>query len=565
MTDTLTGAEALIRMLQLHGVRHVFGLCGDTSLPYYDALARLDHGITHILTRDERSAAYMADGYARVTGRPGVCEGPSGGGATYLLPGLVEANESSVPVLGFTSDVPVASRGRYPLTELDQQSLYRPLTKWNGTVQRADQMPHLVRSAFRAMTTGRPGAAHLCLPFDVLKQPLPSTELWAQAGHDTWPAQRSGPDPQDVERAAERLVAARAPVLVCGGGVVNAGACDELATLAGLLNAPVCTTVSGRGSLADSHPLHVGVVGANGGVPATKAVLARADVVLFIGCRIGSTTTEHWQTPSRQATILHIDVDPMTIGANYRTEVGLVGDAKLALQALAAAVAQRAGRRPSDALDGRAVAAQARTEKFALLDRLAAEPARPIRPEVVVQALNRLLPPGAIVVADPGTPCPYLSAYFQQPQAGRHFITNRAHGALGYAMSAAFGAAIGRPDATVVAVMGDGSFNFTCGELETIVRCGVPLKMVVFGNAVYGWIKASQKASYGQRYYGVDFRPGDHACVAEAFGVRAWRVEDPQQVAATLQAALRHDGPALVDVVSQPLQDSAVPVSTWMG
>lgn len=565
MTDTLTGAEALIRMLQLHGVRHVFGLCGDTSLPYYDALARLDHGITHILTRDERSAAYMADGYARVTGRPGVCEGPSGGGATYLLPGLVEANESSVPVLGFTSDVPVASRGRYPLTELDQQSLYRPLTKWNGTVQRADQMPHLVRSAFRAMTTGRPGAAHLCLPFDVLKQPLPAAELWTQPGHDTWPALRSGPDPQDVERAADRLVAARAPVLVCGGGVVNAGACDELATLAGLLNAPVCTTVSGRGSLADSHPLHVGVVGANGGVPATQAVLARADVVLFIGCRIGSTTTEHWQTPSRQATILHIDVDPMTIGANYRTEVGLVGDAKLALQALGDAVAQRAGRRPADAQDGRAVAAQARAEKFVLLDRLAAEPARPIRPEVVVQALNRLLPPGAIVVADPGTPCPYLSAYFQQPQAGRHFITNRAHGALGYAMSAGFGAAIGRPDATVVAVMGDGSFGFTCGELETIVRCGVPLKMVVFSNAVYGWIKASQKASYGQRYYGVDFRPGDHARVAEAFGVRAWRVEDPQQVAATLQAALRHDGPALVDVVSQPLQDSAVPVSTWMG
>jgi acetolactate synthase-1/2/3 large subunit len=184
---------------------------------------------------------------------------------------------------------------------------------------------------------------------------------------------------------------------------------------------------------------------------------------------------------------------------------------------------------------------------------------------VVVRALNRLLPPRAIVVADPGTPCPYLSAYFQQPQAGRHFITNRAHGALGYAMSAAFGAAIGRPDATVVALMGDGSFGFTCGELETMVRCGVPLKMIVFSNAVYGWIKASQKASYGQRYYGVDFRPGDHARVAEAFGVKAWRVEDPAQVDATLKAALQHDGPALVDVVSQPLQDSAVPVSTWMG
>lgn len=564
-TSTLTGAEALVRMLQLHGVQHVFGLCGDTSLPYYDALARLDHGITHILTRDERSAAYMADGYARVTGRPGVCEGPSGGGATYLLPGLVEANESSVPVLGITSDVPVTSRGKYPLTELDQQSLYRPLTKWNGTVQRADQLPHGVRSAFRAMTTGRPGAAHLCLPFDVLKQPVPEAELWAQPGHDRWPALRSAPDAGDVARAADVLVAARAPVLVCGGGVVNAGACDELAALAEALGAPVCTTVSGRGSVADTHPLHVGVVGANGGVPATKAVLAQADVVLFIGCRIGSTTTEHWQTPSRQVTVLHIDADPMTIGANYRTAVGLVGDAKLALQALGAAVAQRAGRRPAGAVDGAALAAQARAGKAAGFDALAASPERPIRPEVVVQALNRLLPAGGIVVADPGTPCPYLSAYFHQPQAGRHFITNRAHGALGYAMSAGFGAAVGRPDATVVAVMGDGSFGFTCGELETIARCGVPLKMIVFGNAVYGWIKASQKASYGQRYYGVDFRPGDHARVAEAFGVKAWRVQDPQQVAATIKAALMHDGPALVDVVSQPLQDSAVPVSTWMG
>ena len=565
MTTSITGAQALVSLLQLHGVRHLFGLCGDTSLPYYDALAQPGHGITHILTRDERSAAYMADGYARTSGRVGVCEGPSGGGATYLLPGLVEANESSIPVLGFTSDVPVTSRGKYPLTELDQQSLYRPLTKWNGTAQRADQLPHLVRSAFRAMTSGRPGAAHLCLPFDVLRQPVPAAELWAQPGHETFPALRSTPDPQDVDRAADRLVAARAPVFVCGGGVVNAGACDALAALAEALNAPVCTTVSGRGSLADTHPLHVGVVGANGGVPATKAVLDAADLVLFIGCRIGSTTTEHWQTPSRQVPIVHIDVDPMTIGANYRTAVGLVGDARLALQALGAAVNERLAHRPTGAADGRAIAARARAEKFAAFKALAASADCPIKPERVVHSLNRLLPARAIVVADPGTPCPYLAAYFQQPQSGRHFITNRAHGALGYSMAAGFGAAIARPDATVVSVMGDGSFGFTCGELETVVRCGVPLKMIVFSNAVYGWIKASQKASYGQRYFGVDFRPGDHARVAEAFGVKAWRVEDPAEVEATLHAALHHDGPALVDVVSQPLQDSAVPVSGWMG
>src|SRR5690606_4645015 len=153
----INGAEAFVRMLQLNGVKHIFGLCGDTSLPFYDALARLDHGMDHILTRDERSAGYMADAYARVTGKVGVCEGPSGGGATYLLPALVEANESSVAVLGITSDVSVVSRGKYPLTELDQQSLYAPLTKWNTTIDLASQIPGAVRSAFRAMTTGKPG------------------------------------------------------------------------------------------------------------------------------------------------------------------------------------------------------------------------------------------------------------------------------------------------------------------------------------------------------------------------------------------------------------------------
>ena len=561
----MNGADALVRMLQLNGVKHIFGLCGDTSLPFYDALARLDHGIDHVLTRDERSAAYMADAYARVTGKPGVCEGPSGGGATYLLPGLVEANESAVPVLGITSDVNVGSRGKFPLTELDQQAMYKPLTKWNTTIDRVDQIPHAVRSAFRAMVTGRPGATHICLPYDVQKHEIDPAEVWAQPGHDRFPAYRFAPDPSDVERAADKLVAARCPVLVCGGGVTLSGASAELAALAEQLDAPVCTTVSGNGSLATQHPLNAGVIGTNGGVEATRKVIAQADLVLFIGARAGSTTTEHWKMPGREVAILHLDIDPMTPATNYRTDVALVGDARLGLAALGAAVRERSARRPADAADGRAIVARARAEKQAFFAGLAASTERPIRPERVVDALNRLLPANAIVVADPGTPCPYFAAYFDAPQAGRHFITNRAQGALGFAMSAGVGASFGRPDAMVVSVMGDGSFGFTCGELETIVRRGVPLKMVVFSNAVYGWIKASQKAGYQERYFSVDFNRTDHARVAEAFGVKAWSVEDPAQLEAALKAALAHDGPALVDVVSQPLQDTAVPVSQWMG
>ena len=565
-TTPMNGADAMVRMLQHNGVKHIFGLCGDTSLPFYDSMARLDHGIDHILTRDERSAGYMADGYARVTGKVGVCEGPSGGGATYLLPGLVEANESSIAVLGITTDVSVGARGKFPLTELDQQAMYKPLTKWNTTIDRVDQIPHAMRSAFRAMTTGRPGAAHICLPYDLQKHELPNPQdVWAQPGHDHFPATRSAPDPATIDDAAARLVAAKAPVLICGGGVVISGASKALEALATRLNAPVCLTVSGQGSLADTHPLNAGVVGTNGGVPATRAVVAQADLVLFIGCRAGSTTTEHGQMPGRGVTILHIDVDAMTIGTNYRTDVAMVGDARLALEALDAAVQKIIAKRPAEVSDGRALAARARLEKLEFFNPLAQSSEMPIRPERVLATLNKLLPKRAIAVADPGTPCPYFSAYFDAPQEGRHFITNRAHGALGYSMSAAFGAQVGAPDSMVISAMGDGSFGFTCGELETIVRRNVPLKMIVFSNSVYGWIKASQKTGYGERYFSVDFNRTNHARVAEAFGVKAWTVQDPSDLESSLKAALAHDGPALIDIFSQPLQDTAVPVSQWMG
>jgi acetolactate synthase-1/2/3 large subunit len=189
----------------------------------------------------------------------------------------------------------------------------------------------------------------------------------------------------------------------------------------------------------------------------------------------------------------------------------------------------------------------------------------PILPERIVHSLNKLLPKDAIVCPDPGTPCPYFSAYFQSDLSGRHFITNRAHGALGFAMSAAIGAAVGKPQSKCVAVMGDGSFGFTVGELETITRYKLPILMIVISNSVYGWIKASQKSGYDKRYYSVDFNRTNHAKVAEAYGVRSWSVDDPQKLEAVLKAAIECGEPALVDIISQPLQDAAAPVSQWMG
>ncbi|MGZ5091007.1 MAG: thiamine pyrophosphate-binding protein [Burkholderiales bacterium] len=563
--DQFNGAEAAVRMLQLNGVRHIFGLCGDTSLPFYDALYRMEHGMTHVLTRDERSAAYMADGYARVSGKVGVCEGPSGGGATYLLPGLVEANESSIPVLGITSDVPVLSRGRYPLTELDQDTLYRPLTKWNMVCDRAEQIPQAIRSAFRQMTTGRPGAAHIGLPYDVLKQHVDASDLWAQSGHDHYPAWRYVADPAAIAAAAEAILKARRPVFICGGGVMIAGAMEVLGRVATLLDAPVCTTVSGKGSLAETHPLCAGVVGANGGVIATREVVQQADLVIFIGCRAGSTTTEHWKNPSRDIPIVHIDIDPSVISANYKTAHALVGDARLVLEGLLAHLQEQQGKRVKTEFDGKAVVARARKVKYEAFQKLANGISRPIRPERVLAQLHRVLPRDAIVVADPGTPCPYVSGYYEMLEAGRHFITNRAHGALGYSMSAAMGAWFAQPQKKCVSLMGDGSFGFSVGELETVVRHKVPLLMIVFSNATYGWIKASQKASYGQRYFSVDFNRTDHALIAQGYGVRSWKVEDPEQLGSVLQQAAEHNGPALVDVIAQSLEEAAAPVLQWMG
>lgn len=560
-TNELTGAQAMVRMLQAHDVSHMFGLCGDTTLPFYDALAQMDHSITHILTRDERHAAYMADGYARVTGKPGVCEGPSGGGATYILPGIVEANESSIPVLAITSDIATSSRGKYPLTELDQVALFRPLTKWNDSLDDAQRLPAMVRNAFRAMTTGTPGAAHLALPFNTQRATVDPSEIWADPTHRSFPAQRTAADPAAIEAAIDAMVAAKKGVLICGGGPVIAGAEKELHELATLFDMPVATTVSGQGSIAETDPLAVGVVGSNGGAPSTRSVVDEADLVVFVGCRAGSVTTERWRSPKKNATIIHIDSDAEVIGANYNTEVSIVADARLALRAMVEATKAR---RKLPGFSGQARAAKAWEAKLFHFEKLAHSTETPIRPERVVATLQKLLDDDAIIVADPGTPCPYFSAHYRWPKVGRHFITNRAHGALGYALAASMGAHVGRPSAKTVAVMGDGSFGFCCGEFETICRHNMPITSIVFSNATFGWIKAGQDSGFGKRYYNVDFDRTDHAAVASAFGIKSWRVEDPSQLETVLKEALAHDGPTLVDIISQPLHEAAAPVSEWV-
>lgn len=561
--NTMSGAEAFVRMLQYHEVETIFGLCGDTSLPFYDALYRLDHGMQHILTRDERSASYMADCYARISGKVGVCEGPSGGGATYILPGVVEANESSSPVLAVTTDIGVGGRGKYALTELDQKALFAPLTKWNTVLDTANQIPGAMRRAFREMTTGSAGATHIGLPFDVQKAQVDTELVWADGRFGHYPSAPTGADGQPVGEAAEMLMAAKRPLIICGGGPVNARAFEEVRAVAEAVGAPVATSISGKGVIAETDPLAIGVVGSNGGCTAGREAVDEADVILMIGCRAGSVTTERWRHPAPHAVkMIHIDTDPGTLDNNYPTAVSLLGDAKAVLRQLLEHL-------PEAADEGRKAQAEAsarrvREGRFAEFRALSQSDEAPIRPERLIRHMQELLPKDAIVVADPGTPCPYISAYYELQEPGRRFITNRAHGALGYAMPAVLGAHMAAPDTKCVAVCGDGSFGFNAGELETFVRYKVPVTIIVVSNAVFGWIKAGQKSGFGERYFSVDFGATDHAAVAQAFGLKAWRVTDPNDLKGALKAAFEDGGPTLVDVVSQPLHEANAPVTEWI-
>jgi acetolactate synthase-1/2/3 large subunit len=445
------------------------------------------------------------------------------------------------------------------LTELDQRALMKPLTKWNAVLDRSADIPRTFRKAFEAMTSGRPGAAHIALPFDVQNGSVERGDVWADPTFGSFPSRRVAPDAAMVELASRLLRKAKNPLFICGGGVVLSGAEAELMALAEALGAPVATTISGKGSIDEQSVQSVGVVGSNGGTPETRAVVDAADVVIFVGCRAGSVTTERWRHPAAgKARIIHIDVDPAVPGTNYQVDVPLIGDARLCLAAL------------NDSLEGVRregsfqFVEQQKRAKFEKFNVLARSDEAPIKPERVVLELSNQLDPDAVLVADPGTPCPYFSAYYVVRGTGRRYFSNRAHGALGYAAAASMGAHVARPQVKTVAVMGDGSFGMCVGELETAVRLKLPITFVVISNAVYGWIKAGQKSGFGQRYFSVDFGVTDHAKVAEAFGVKSWRVTQPGELSSVLKKALSSGEPTLVDIVCQPLHEARAPVSEWV-
>ena len=564
----MNGAQALVEMLKAYGVRHIFGVPGDTSMPFYDALHAARGEIDHVMARDERSAGFMADAYARLTGRPGVCEGPSGGGATYIVPGIAEANGSSIPVICFTTDVPLADEDRGTLTAIDQQGLTAAATKWNTTVKRAANLPDTVRRAFRVATSGRPGAVHVVLPEDILHEEIGAPPLHAESACTVFPSYRTRAGTDETRRLYDALAGAARPAIVAGGGTVIAGAWEELAELATLLNVPVGTSINGKGAIAEDHPWSIGVIGGNGGRPHANAILGEADTILYVGSRVNSLITLGGTNPAPGGgqTILQIDADPRQLGNNLPADVALCGDAKLVLADLLALARAERGAFPAPPPKSRWTRQELASRAAPWWDEFeskARSDAWPLKPQRIFAALDRILPQRSVIVADPGTMTPFTAGAFEVRRPGRSIVIPRAHGGLGYAIPAVVGAKLARPDETVVCLCGDGSFGMSGTELETIARLRLPVTLIHFNNGTYGWIKMLQHLYFDDRFFGVDFGALDYAKIAEGFGLRGVRIDSADQLEDAIGEAVRGLGPTFIDVRTESELTEVPPVEAW--
>lgn len=558
-----TGADILVRSLIVNGVQEVFGVPGDTGVVFYDALYR-SPGLRHILARDERHAAFMADCYARVTGRPGVVEVSSGGGCTYVVGGLGEAFAASVPLVVIASDIQASSRGTGALTEINQVALFSAVTKAQFLVESAAEVAQSVTAAFDIACAGRPGPVVLIIPENVLDERGPDPEVQPRRLHEC-PASRPAPDGDRIRAAADALAQASHPAVVAGSGVHLSRAWNELRTLAETLGVPVATSIHGKGVIPDTHPLHLGVVGGNGGSEVANSYLAGADAVLFVGTRANATDTNGWTMPPRTgARIAHVDIDPRRAGHNYPGSIGVVGDAAATLsvivsaskpdperaEQLAAWIRERRGRTVGSRKNGDW------SVPAAIRDGLSATDVFATLRQVVGDRDH-------VVVADPGTPTPHLAEQWNCTSPGRTIIAPRGHGPMGYAIPAAIGARIARPEGVVVAITADGSFAMACGELETVARLDLPIVYVQLTNYSLGWIKMLQHLYTDRRYFGVDIGPFDAVQVAKAAGLQALRVTSLEQLREEAARAIEGGYPVYIDVPVQHLIVDVPPVASW--
>lgn len=543
-------ASLLARGLQRHGIQLVFG----QSIPSGLHLACEALGIRQIGYRTENAGGYMADGHARISGQAAVVTAQNGPAATLLVAPLAEALKASIPIVALVQDVQRNQTDRNAFQEFDHLGLFAACTKWVRRVTDASRIEDYLDQAFANACGGRPGPVALLLPMDLLAEAAPAAARQASLGR--FPLDRTVAAPAGVAEAAQLLRQARAPMVIAGGGVHVSGASAALAALQRDAHLPVATTTMGKGTVDERDALSVGVVGSFMGPNAVarhqRSLITDADVVLLVGNRTNQNGTDSWTLYPRSARFIHIDVDSAEVGRNYEA-LRLVGDARETLEALRQALvsgdlSQRAAARPL--LEQRILQGRAQYVQESLAVRTSA--ARPIRPERIMQELDALLSDEAIVVADASYSSTWIANYLTSTQAGMRFLTPRGLAGLGWGLPMAMGAKLARPDAPVFCVVGDGGFGHVWSELETAVRSGIALTLIVINNGILGFQKHAEQLKYRTHTSAVDFAPVDHAAIARACGCIGVRIEDPGQLAQALRDAARAPTTTVLDVVCDP-------------
>ncbi len=501
-------AATIAQTLKAYDTKYFFQVTGGDQALW---IALEEAGIQMIPCRSEKGAAYMADGYARISGNPGFVYGQYGPGVSNVAAGLADPYWSMSPVISFTTSMRTQSRDRYEYQELDQLPLHTSLTRWNKTVARPERAAEMLRGAIRAATGAIPGPVHLEIPSDMLRAETTAVPIYKEPPFGHIPSLRTAPPPEAVTALMDALLSAQRPVLIAGNGVLLSEAWEEVQHLAEALSLPVATSMGGKGSIREDHELALGLIGRYSRKVAND-IVRECDLALVVGCRLGGLASDSWKVPPPSTRILHVDVDTNVLGATYREEISVQADAKLTLQSL------------------------------------------------VKEALHRSLPGERTAWARQATE--RVRAWKEEVQRpGRHYI--RAAGSLGWAFPASLGAALGAPGRHVACITGDGGFGYHLSELETALRCHIPILVVVLNNRALAFEYHEQKYNHDNHVipYVNDFLDVDYSMVARAFGAHGHRITDPRELPDRMREALQTDVPTLLDVIVD--KEVYAPVTTY--
>ena len=540
--QTVRGAELLVECLVREGVEYVFGISGGAVIEICDALYHYRDRIKFILNRHEQGAAHMADGYARASGKVGVCLATSGPGATNLTTGVTTAYMDSVPIIAITGQVPTYNIGRDAFQEADIFGILMPSVKHNYMVRDPYDIPRIVKEAFYIASTGRPGPVHIDIPRDISRSPvdLDKVEFPEEVNIRGYKPTIRG-HPLMVRQAAELIMQAKKPILYIGGGVIKSGASEEVRELAERCQIPVTYTLMAKGAFPDNHPLCTGMPGMHGTVAANFA-LNFSDLVICVGARFDDRVTGDLKEFAKHAKKIHIDIDPAEIGKNVKPDVPIVGDAKTVLRQLLELL-------PPKRHDEWLRQIEEWKREFPLVyDRNGK-----LKPQYVIETLAKVTGGNATIVTDVGQHQMW-SALFYPCHRPRQFISSGGLGTMGFGLPASLGAKLARPNDLVVAIVGDGGFQMTMYELATAVVYNIPVKVVIINNFFLGMVKQWQDLFFGSRYSGVELTGNpDFVKIAEAFGAVGFRVTEEDDVEKVLMRAMEiEDKPVVIDAWVDP-------------